>query len=79
MATKRNKAKTQVESPRDRRVPDQRTQNIAAWLEDLATCPNLNDWEDGFVTNIADKFTVLGELTDGQFDKLKEVWERHQR
>ena len=36
----------------------------------------LNDWEDRFVASVSDQFDKRGTLTDNQYDKLEEVFER---
>jgi hypothetical protein len=34
----------------------------------------LNDWEDQFVLSVSERFDVLHDLTENQFEKLKEVF-----
>jgi hypothetical protein len=36
----------------------------------------LTDWEDHFVVDVSDHFTVKHDLTEKQFEKLREVFER---
>jgi hypothetical protein len=36
----------------------------------------LTDWEDHFIADISDYFTVKHDLTEKQFEKLKEVFKR---
>ena len=39
---------------------------------------NLSDWEQKFVESIENQFKAKGTLTDAQYDKLEEVFERVQ-
>ena len=38
----------------------------------------LNDWEQQFYEDIEKRFNTRGTLTDNQYDKLEEIFERHQ-
>lgn len=38
----------------------------------------LNDWEERFIASIEQQFARSGTLTDAQYDKLEEVYERVQ-
>lgn len=39
----------------------------------------MTDWEKTFISDISDRFEENDKyrLTDGQFDKLQELWERY--
>lgn len=74
MATTRNKAKQE-----ERAVETVRDQNIKSWIEDLESASDLNEWEQNFLASVTEWWTDKGFLTEGQFNKLKQVWDRHQR
>lgn len=52
-------------------------QRVKHILEDVTdaidTC---NEWEQSFVRSVEEQFRKKGELTDGQYDKLEQIWEK---
>ena len=49
------------------------------WLLLCVTSPDgveLNDWEHKFVESVEKQFKQRGTLSDGQYEKLEQVYER---
>lgn len=76
METARNKTKKKkVEAPKP---PTAQELEVKGYLDDLESA-RLSDWEAGFLASVTEWWMDKGFLTEAQFDKLKGIWEKHQR
>jgi hypothetical protein len=50
-------------------------------LDGLRDTDDLNDWEQGFVTNVIEKYLLAGKTTTGftgnQVEKIEQIWSKH--
>ena len=57
-------------------MPDPKSEVIAHMFNELANLGRgITIWEEEFIADMQDRWERLGDLSDGQYEKLKQIYE----
>lgn len=57
-------------------IAEEEIQDIIERCKDAAQDGELSQWEEEFIASIEAQFEEKGTLSDGQIEKLEQIWEK---